>query len=221
MPKACSLPPHKARLMALPDNLVGCRFSVHGNSSARSAKGAKGRTALSFHRVRRSGKTPDNRTLFNLFAPAVFKDARLVIDQTRAKAAQTKLQVITWPTSRKCKDDAGCNVARKEVCKRPASGKPGKCASVRRVKTPFAYVEGDVHPDDGTVRARSIALFPGAWKDGVWVEAKYVDVKCPDFPANQAACPAVTEASTVRFVPNFADGESPQPFSTSLEGRRR
>jgi hypothetical protein len=39
--KACPLPSARARLMALPDDLVGCRFSVHGNSSARSAKGAK------------------------------------------------------------------------------------------------------------------------------------------------------------------------------------
>jgi hypothetical protein len=39
--------------------------------------------------------------------------------------------------------------------------------------------------------------------------------------ADKAACPAITEAKVVRFVPNFADGKSPQPFSVSLDGHRR
>lgn len=238
--KACPLPPPKARLTTLPDDLVGCRFAVHGNSTARYAKkrpkpGEIGRTALSFHRVVTSGKTAGSQTLFNLYAPAVFKNARLFINQGRAKASEQKLQMIGWPGPRGCDTDDDCVKDRREVCCKTTSngvcGKPvpnedkpkkgGRCASVRRVKTPFAYVEGDVYPDDGKVRAKSISLFPGAWKDGAWIDAKYVDVTCPDFKTNLAACPAVTEASTVRFVPNFADGKSALPFSTSLEGRRR
>ena len=211
----CRMPVRKKgtppRFDDLPEQVIGCRLTAHGNSTFRSSAG---RTALSMH-----ASVASKATLFNVAAPVVFKNAELVIDQRagREGAKRTSVQVVTWPKRRRCKVDADCDTAKGESCAPRAKA----CASMRRKKTPFAYVVGEVHPDDGVVRATPVALFPGRLEaDGAWVPAKYFNpMTCKE--ADKALCPAITKASIVRFVPNFADGKSPQPFSVSLEGVRR
>jgi len=202
------------KLMELPERVIGCTYAAHGNSSAR----AGGRTALSMH-----ASVASKTTLFNVHAPVLFHDARLVISQAAAKqsAKDAKVQVVTWPKARACAQDADCNTDKRETCKLPAGKAKGKCASLRRTKAPMGYVVGKVAPDDGQPRARNIAFWPGELRDGAWIEAKFVETTCPDLPRNQAACPAVTSAKVVRFFPNFADGKSPQPFSVTLEGAKK
>ena len=226
----CKMPPRKKGdvpgFKQLPERMIGCRFAAHGNSSPSKA----GRTALSMH-ASVSSKT----TLFNVGAPVVFKNAELAIDQRAgyegAKWAlqppQYGWQVVSWPSKRSCSKDDECNVAAKERCRvsgkltKKGTPKKGKCESQRRKKTPFAYVVGDVHPDDGIVRATPVALFAGRIEpDGTWVPAKYFNpATCKE--ADKALCPAITSANTVRFVPNPAEKKYPQPFSVTLDGARR
>ena len=215
MSDRCKMPPRAKgkvpRFDALPEDMVGCRLTAHGNSTFRSRDG---RTALSMH-----ASVASKATLFNVAAPVVFKNAELRIDQRagREGAKRTSVQVVSWPKKRKCRVDADCDTANGETC----APKAKACASERRKKTPFAYVVGEVHPDDGIVRATPVALFPGRIDpDGSWVPAKYFNpVTCRE--ADKALCPAITEAKAVRFVPNFADGKSAQPFSVTLDGNRR
>jgi hypothetical protein len=207
------------KLMELPERVIGCTYAAHGHSSARSKEGPEGRSALSVH-----PSVSNKTTLFNVHAPVLFHDAKLIVSQAaaRASAKTGKVeQVITWPKKRACVQDADCNSDKQETCKRPKGKLKGKCASARRVKAPMGYVVGKVAPDDGVARARNIAFWPGELRDGTWISAKFVETTCPDFPKNQAACPAVTSAKIVRFFPNFADGKSPQPFSVTLEGDKR
>lgn len=210
--KKCAMPPRAKgavpRFSELPEDMVGCRLTAHGNSTFRSKEG---RTALSMH-----SSVSSKATLFNVSAPVIFKNAELAIDQRagREGAKRTSVQVVTWPKRRKCKVDSDCGTG--ESC----SPKAKACASMRRKKTPFAYVVGEVYPDDGVKRATPIALFPGRIEaDGSWTPAKYFNpVTCKE--ADKASCPAVTRANTVRFVPNFADGSEKQPFSVTLDGVR-
>lgn len=209
--KRCAMPPRPKgtppRFNQIPEDMVGCRLAAHGNSRAQ-----KGRTALSMH-----ASVSSKATLFNVSAPVIFKNAELAIDQRagREGAKRTSVQVVTWPKRRKCKVDSDCKTG--ESC----APKAKACASLRRKKTPFAYVVGEVHPDDGVSRATPVALFPGRIEpDGSWTPAKYFNpATCKE--ADKAACPAITKAKTVRFVPNLADGNSPQPFSVTLDGARK
>ena len=214
MSDRCKMPPRPngkvPRFDALPEDMVGCRLAAHGNSTFRSSAG---RTALSMH-----SSVASKATLFNVAAPVVFRNAELRIDQRagREGAKRTSVQVVTWPKRRKCRVDADCETGKGESC----SPRAKACASMRRKKTPFAYVIGEVHHDDGIVRATPVALFAGRIDpDGSWVPAKYFNpVTCRE--ADKAFCPAITSAKVVRFVPNFADGKSPQPFSVTLDGTR-
>jgi hypothetical protein len=219
MSDRCKMPPRPKGdvpgFKTLPDHMVGCRLAAHGNSSPSKA----GRTALSMHTPRADKSVADKRTLFNVAEPVIFRNAELRIDQRAGQegAKRTSVQVITWPEKRKCKTDADCT-GKGEVC----APKAKRCASKRRKKTPFAYVIGEVHHDDGIVRATPVALFAGRIdeKTGAWVEAKYFNpVTCRE--EDKAKCPAITSARTVRFVPNPADGKHAQPFSVTLDGNRR
>ena len=226
----CKMPPRKKGdvpgFKQLPERMIGCRFAAHGNSSPSKA----GRTALSMHAPKADKSVADKHTLFNVGAPVVFKNAELRIDQNKGLdgARRTDWQVVSWPSKRSCSKDDECNVAAKERCrvsgKLTKKGKPkkGLCESERRKKTPFAYVVGDVYPDDGIVRATPVALFAGRIdkQTGAWVPAKYynpVTCKLDD----KADCPEITSANTVRFVPNPAEKKYPQPFSVTLDGARR
>lgn len=87
----------------------------------------------------------------------------------------------------------------------------------------MGYVVGAVYSDPGNdlgLDAISVGMFPGEFRDGRWIDAKFFDVKCPEKDKSQ--CPAVTSASLLRFIPNWTDSGSPQPFSTqALMGRSK
>lgn len=224
-PRAKGSPPG---FKELPERMIGCRLAAHGNSSPSKA----GRTALSMH-----ASVASKTTLFNVGAPVVFKNAELRIDQRAGyegakwehQPPQYGWQLISWPRKQGCATDDDCKKDaqgklrpdhEKRRC-RVLSKKKSFCESKRRKKTPFAYVVGDVYPDDGIVRATPVALFPGRVEpDGSWVPAKYFNpATCKE--ADKALCPAITTANTVRFVPNPAEDKYPQPFSVTLDGARR
>lgn len=220
----CAWPAREAgkppRFAALPAHVVGCTYAAHGNSSARyPSKGPQPQiTALSMH------ATPnDKQTLFNVHAPVIFKNAKLVVNQAAAKRSvrEARWQEVQWPRPISC-DDANPCPGKNQRCR--ISGARGRCESFRRVKAPMGYVYGQVYPDDPQYSrlATSIKFYAGDFaQDGTWIPAKFVDIKCSRETGNDAACPAITSARVVRFQPNYNTGEYPQPFTVTLEGRRQ
>jgi len=213
------------KLTSLPKSMEGCVFAVHGNSTARypKKKGQRARPALSIHPSVTGG------TILNVHEPLLFEDAKLVVNQSAAKSSVKgkKKQAVKWPHTKRCSIEeekelaqgdkpTKCNTAKGEEC-----SKTGYCVSERRKKTPMGYVVGAVYPDPGVdlgPAAISVSLYAGDFRDGKWIDAKFIDVRCPE--KDKSLCPAVTSAKRVRFIPNWTDSGAPQPFSTQvLAGR--
>jgi hypothetical protein len=216
-PEDCAWPPHGPRnppaFDALPDRVIGCRYAAHSNST---------RLAVSMHATPR-----DKDTLFNVHAPVVFRDAKLVVNQSAAQRSvrSAAWQKINWPRAIPCTTDDDCTrVNPKYRCFDPTNPAPSKaCKSFRRVKAPMAYVYGNVYPDAPKYSrlATTVKFYPGDYRDGAWVPAKFVDMACSLATRDDAACPAITEAKLVRFGLNPRTPQYPQPFTVTLERRRR
>jgi hypothetical protein len=201
------------RYMALPPELYGQRFTVHGHSSGRSVPGSMDATpGLSFHRSR-----SDKTTLFNVFSPVLFANVTLEFDQASAQKAWRlaqspdgkKWQNVLWPQPKSCSPEKPCLPGQR-------CGPTGKCQSYRRIKAPMGYITGNVYPDTGPLAqgAISVGMFPGEWRNGQWIPGKFYDTRCPD--PDKSRCPAITTARLLRFVPNRVNSGEPHPFSTEM-----
>ena len=198
----------------LPAQFIGQRFAVHGNSTIRSMgpSNMDSTPGFSFHKTPRSSET-----LFNVFEPLLFEDAKLVINQTRAqRLAQegTPLQVVQWPMKVRCRTDDDCSSIPRAVC----GPRSKMCATARRVKGPMGYIVGNVYPDRGDLgpEAIPVAMYPGEMRGGSFIPGKFYDVRCPE--KDKSFCPAITSARLIRFIPNtVAQGKKgAQPFATQM-----